>query len=61
MLADRESLERAADEAFREIEGAQRLPVAEVFKLGFYAGFRAAKFEERDALIKTLPAEDSRP
>lgn len=61
MLSDRESLERAAEAAFKELEVAKNLPAVETFKLGFYAGFRAAKFEERDALLKTLPGEGAQP
>lgn len=54
MLTDRQSLERAALNAFQEAELPAGLPAAEVFKLGFYAGFRAAKFEEQEALLKSM-------
>lgn len=54
MLTDRQSLEQAALNAFKEADLPAGLPAAEVFKLGFYAGFRAAKFEEQEALLKSM-------
>lgn len=57
MLTDRESLKRAAEEAFQEAELPGQLPASEAFKMGFYAGFRAAKFEEQEALLKSLETE----
>lgn len=54
MLADRQSLEHAAQQALKDAELPAALPASEAFKMGFYAGFRAAKIEEQAALLKSM-------